>query len=427
MFKLAELFVAIKAEDGPYQKSIGAIKGGLTTMASTLGSQIGGAFLSIAGGPIGLATSAVTGLLGTLNESSEEGKGAIDELASSFTGVLKPEIEGLKSLFQSSIEPIKAYVASLGETFTGFVEVVKETFDENSETFARFALAAYNVFDTLKIGVMSGVEYFQKIRATWVPIINEAIASLQRLPAAILAAFGSENVEAAKEWGAAIQTWVIEKVEQAGLVIRNWPTYMEIATIKIYEKIINIGEYFSALLVNAQRVGEYLANNWRALAVDAFNAVGQAIKNLGENLANLSQALIHFVQNPTGGFEFAWKPLLDGFKATADKLPEMIKAKLTALDITPQLDAIAAAEASRKKPAEAAAKKTKAVAEEVAASGDKFKSQSIGVAEFASKLREGIFSDKDDTPKKTLAASERTAAAAEETAKNTAKKPGLGP
>ena len=161
--------------------------------------------------------------------------------------------------------------------------------------------------------------------------------------------------------------------------------------------------------------------------VDAASAIGTAFMNLGENIGRLSESIVKFVQNPTKGFQFAWKPLLDGFEATADKLPEMIKAKLTTLDITPQLDAIAAAEANRKKPAEAAAKKTKAVAEEVAASGDKFKSQSIGVAEFASKLREGIFSDKDDTPKKTLAASERTATAAEQTAKNTAKKPGLGP
>ena len=210
-------------------------------------------------------------------------------------------------------------------------------------------------------------------------------------------------------------------------------TFMEIATIKIYEKIINIGEYFSALSSStpsawASTSPAILA---RMIAVDAFNAVGQAIRNSGrQSWCNLSKALIAFVQNPTGGFQFAWKPLLDGFKATADKLPEMIKAKLTTLDITPQLNAIAAAEVNRKKPAAKAAEKAKADAAEAtaeAAGGDKFKSQTIGVAEFASKLREGIFSDKDDTPKKTLAASERTAAAAEETAKNTAKKPGLGP
>ncbi len=142
--------------------------------------------------------------------------------------------------------------------------------------------------------------------------------------------------------------------------------------------------------------------------------------NLVTNLTTAWQAFLDFLT--TGKFKFDWKPLLDGFVATAAQLPELIKPELTSLqsEIDTVAGRIADREGARAAAAVSKAKATKAVADQAATLAGKkdkeFKSEASGLSEFAGKLRDSIFSAKDNDAKKQLAATERTAKAAEETA-----------
>jgi hypothetical protein len=185
--------------------------------------------------------------------------------------------------------------------------------------------------------------------------------------------------------------------------IRNLPELVDLGTIVITEKLMNIGETFVALGENARNFGLYLAGNWKQLAVDAVNAVGVAFLNLGLNIAKLSEALQSFAANPLGGFNFDWTPLLEGFKATADELPAIVLPKFVDMqdDIKDRMNAIlkdmfrapeqaapgggAPAEAAQAAAKRAAAKQTKGPEE-------------LSLADAARKLRA-----KDDTGIRQLA------------------------
>lgn len=176
-------------------------------------------------------------------------------------------------------------------------------------------------------------------------------------------------------------------------IIRNLPELVDLGTLVITEKLMNIGETFVAVGENARNFGSYLAGNWKQLAVDAVTAVGTAFLNLGLNLAKLSDALQSFAANPLGGFEFDWTPLLEGFKATADELPALVLPKFTDLqgEIGERMKAIVAdmfrapeqAVAGGGAPAEAAAAGAAGKAPKA------FKPEDLSLADAARKLRGG--------------------------------------
>jgi hypothetical protein len=118
-------------------------------------------------------------------------------------------------------------------------------------------------------------------------------------------------------------------MERVAVGIRNWPDVWELAKLAVQEKLINIGEYLAVFPINLGLIADYIANNWTNLLIDAFNAVGSTIHNLGTNIGNLFVATQNFLAGQ--GWDFEWTPLLDGFQATAEKLPELIKPELTSL------------------------------------------------------------------------------------------------
>jgi hypothetical protein len=154
--------------------------------------------------------------------------------------------------------------------------------------------------------------------------------------------------------------------------------------------------------------------------VDGINIVVTAFKNFGSFLADLGRSIAEWFKDPTKGFKMPeWKGLLEGFKATADKMPELMKPVWT--DMSDEMNALfdqidkrdAAHTKHRFKLAEAAEK------EAAKAAPGAFKSETMGVAEYLSKLQTSVYSDKDDSAKTTAKNTERTAKAAEETARNT--------
>ncbi len=224
--------------------------------------------------------------------------------------------------------------------------------------------------------------------------------------------------ESLKASFSAFSDGVVATVQTIGIVWRNLGDEWQIVTIKAREMGLNIMEIVGTIPANLAIVGEYIANNWVKLLADGFTAAGTVFTNLVTNLTSAWQAFLTFIS--TGEFKFDWKPLLDGFTATAAKLPELVKPQLTSLQS--EIDAVAGRIADREGARAAAAadkaKATKGVANATAAAAAKkaseFKSETLGSADFASKLRESVFSKADDTEKRQLAAQERIAKATEE-------------
>ena len=211
------------------------------------------------------------------------------------------------------------YLKSLVDMVTSN-EIVVAAFN----TLKEYGTAA---IENIVIAVENGVEMFKMMGSAILEAGQGAIIILNDMYTSIQKTFGIDGTKALTGWGEAIQTWVIDKVELAGIFIRNVPSFFEIAYLKSKETIINIGEVMMTIPENAAIIGTYIANNWTKLMADAFNAVGTAFYNLGKNIKNIWQAVLDFIK--TGKFDVNLTPLLEGFKATADKVPELIKPNLT--------------------------------------------------------------------------------------------------
>jgi hypothetical protein len=402
VFKLAEMFVEIKGQDDPLKATIEKLKASSTGLATSLGSSISGAF-SAAMGPIGLVWKAVEGLLSLVDKEGE----SVTQLGEYWTEAITP----IKEL-------LTGVVTSVTDWANGVVKMIKGS-EQVTSAFEMLDDYASAAFESIRVAIDRGTEVFKVFWAAAQETFTGTVIILGQVYEAIMKAFGNSAVGAITSWGTVIQEWVVDKIQLVGLFVRNWPDFFEIAYIKIKQSIINVGEVMMTIPANAQIVGNYLANNWVKLVVDAFTAVGTAFSNLGTNLKNVWEAFLEFLKS--GKFEVNFKPLLDGFVATADKLPELVKPKLTSLadDIAKINDRIAAREAAltkhpgKKTPAEVAA----AAANAAAGPDQGFKTETFGVAEFANKIRAGILNkDSDDKVAKQLLAAERTAKATEKLA-----------
>jgi phage-related protein len=378
MFKLSELFVEISAKDKPFQDSIAGLKGKVGGIASSLGSGIGSAIttaLSTINPLLGATTALFSKLFGEVEEGNEE----IAAVGSYFTEAFGP----IKDLLGDLVTSVATWAAESS--------VVQSAFEKVKNVVA-------DMTENLKIAIDRGVEVFNTLKDAAVAAFT-AVSDDATLAGSVLSTVFAPAIAQAQEFASVIQNQVVSAIKTVGVAIRNWPEVMALVWIELKEKIINIGEIMQTIPANARIIGEYLANNWRQLIVDAVTAVGTAFKNLGENLGRLGYAIVQFIKNPAGGFEFEWTPLLDGFKATAAKLPELIKPELTRLTeeraavmgriAANELRGFKAHEAAKKKIEDEAATETK----------DKFRATSLGVAEYSRRLQEQILSPKDDTQK----------------------------
>ncbi len=289
-------------------------------------------------------------------------------------------------------------VNAAAATLNGWLSSLNAVASGGNEVFARISGWA-NTGKSLFMDLGSG--------------LSDAFA---RVRPALDSAFGGDSLGVMTGWASQASATIGGFVDGLGLMFRNLPDFLEIAAISMHEKFINIGEWIGALMENASILGGYFAGNWRALMVDALNAVGTGLRNLIDNLMNLGAAVVEWLQDPTKEFDFNWKPLLDGFEATAAALPELAKPHLTSLQdqIDAKLAAIGEKEAKR---VEAMAKKSDADVKAASpmkgegtptptkpgdAKKDEFKSESFSGAEFARKLQAGLNGGTDKTPQKQL-------------------------
>ena len=500
MFKLAELFVSLKAEDSVLQKQLSGVKTQLTGMGVAIGTAAG----NLAASAIAAASSALTGfiskgIVGASNlgesmskvetifgESSKVIIGLADELAekyglsrqsiidagsaiglvgkaaglsqqaaanmgeqlsrlaadaASFYNVPLDEALGkIRSGLVGESEPLRAFGILLSEDAVAAEAVAlklakstKEVSDQ-AKVMARQSLIVKGLGDaTGDLGRTqdSTANQWRKLTGS---IENAAISIGESLAPAVNAVINALTgmtgqigsfIESSKS---SIESWAQSFANAIKYGTDSWDTFiagLAIASLKVEEFAANTIAVISVIPENLSRIGSYIAGNWRELIVDAVSAVGTAFRNLGDNLANLGSAIVAFLKDPTKGFQFNWKPLLEGFKATAGELPEMLKPALVSMDgaiaavgedlnkkITDRAKAAQAAAAN--KPAATA----QAVANQTAKKAAEFKSETSDVASFALKLREGIFGqDRNEVPKQQLEEQRKTTMAAMDIAK----------
>lgn len=182
------------------------------------------------------------------------------------------------------------------------------------------------------------------------PAINSGTMAFNDFLATIVEVFEA-NKPLIMGWGESVK-FVMDVV---GGLVRNSGSAWEIFRLKTYEAMANAGAYLEAFAANIPVLAGYIGRNWYQLIVDGLNAAKAAFLNFFANVQALGTALGTWLADPTQGFKVDWTPLLDGFKATAEKLPELIKPSL--IDVGAQVqaewDKIQANEDKRRKGIEA--------------------------------------------------------------------------
>lgn len=156
------------------------------------------------------------------------------------------------------------------------------------------------------------------------PVVNTGIGVIGQLVGKAGAAFENN-----KGMITAVMDAIVDKIDFVSAVVSNFPAAFEVARLKILEVMTNVGEYFAVLGPNAIVVAKYIGDNWLLLIGDAFDATLTGLKNLWSNWQAIGTAIGEWFANPAGGFHVNWTPLLDGFKATAEKFPTLLKPALT--------------------------------------------------------------------------------------------------
>lgn len=135
------------------------------------------------------------------------------------------------------------------------------------------------------------------------------------------------NADGINTWAQEIGGWL----SAVGVMFRNWGITTEIVSVTIGGYLTNIEEWFAWVMGAIGQYGEWFANNWTRVIHDALNAVWTIFQNVFTNIKNLVKASWDYITNPAGGFNFQPTGILDGFKATMDKLPEIAGPALSSV------------------------------------------------------------------------------------------------
>jgi hypothetical protein len=125
--------------------------------------------------------------------------------------------------------------------------------------------------------------------------------------------------------GEAIYSHVVPAFQQAIAYVTNWRAYAEIGILKVELAFVQFGNTVAHVLTETlPAYMEWFGNNWRALFTDLVSFTQTVFANLGENIGSAMEAIWEYIAS--GGatsLSLSWTPLLEGFKATAEALPQV--------------------------------------------------------------------------------------------------------
>lgn len=471
MFKLASLFVDIKADQAPLDKALSGVRSGLSSASVAVGTFVGNIATGLARAASSFAGVAFTKTIqsaSALNESLSKTGTIFGDSAQAVIGQTEQMADkfGLsKQAMLDSQSVLGLFAKGAGQSAEGAAD-----FSNKMTKLAADAMSFYNVpFEEALQKIQSGLSgESEPLRAFGVFLNEDAVAAealslglsktgkdlddgakvmaraslitkgLASASGDLERTFDGTENQSRRFWGSldnlaqsigasllpAFNSLLAAGNTMVDALARGWrnlPEYFTIARIRIAEGIQNLIAWFQVLPENVGRIAAWIGKNWYELIVDGINASITAFKNFGANLQNLGEAIGQWFADPTAGFNFEWKPLLEGFKATADALPEMVKPAFVSMQA--EIDAVGQRIADRE---QARAQKVVATAQAAATTAQKttedakkkddFKSELLGSADFAARLRSAILGDKDETAKKQLETQKQIAASTAATA-----------
>ena len=246
------------------------------------------------------------------------------------------------------------------------------------------------------------------IGTSLLPIVNKALSLFSQFTGFVGRAFEANK--------ATFESWVdriVWGMELAGSVFRNWSATVEVVRLSVFQSLSNIGEYFAVLGPNIATVGAYIARNFWGFIRDGFNLVIAGIGNISTNFQKLGKAAGEFFTGDLKAFDnIQWTGLTEGFKATVEKFPELLKPVVhdmsdeMAKAFAPILDDVAA---RTKKVVPQPIKKGVAVDLPEHQEDKKAGNGRIGdLASFANSLQEAV-AGKDKAARETAAATKQSA------------------
>jgi hypothetical protein len=128
-------------------------------------------------------------------------------------------------------------------------------------------------------------------------------------------------------WNTAF-AWIKNAFQVAGFVFRNFDDLATLGLLMATLAIVKFANDVKYWFTDAIPVYiKWLSENWVNIFVDMGMAILTILINLGKNLRDFFSAVVSWVKGD--GFNFEWTGLLDGFKATTDKLPDIAKRQMT--------------------------------------------------------------------------------------------------
>lgn len=207
-------------------------------------------------------------------------------------------LDGLKNRFGGAAE-------AMGKTFRGQLRRFWEALNDVAEIVGAKLLP-----------------YLQRL-TEWV--ITEGIPKLQEWVTTLIEAAKPvmEYLTPAFEWFESTVSWVFNS---AIYYAKNWRLVIDKVVLEaIVSWNIFLDTTTHIFTVAIPRIWDWFANNWVNMFVDMATATGTVLDNLYKNVTDFFSNLWDYIMS--GGqqdWSYAWTPLLDGFKATTEQIPDLI-------------------------------------------------------------------------------------------------------
>jgi hypothetical protein len=300
--------------------------------------------LSLASGFGAMAQGAGYGEAASASLANRLTKMAID-LSSSVNIPLEEAGQKIRSALAGEAEPLRQFGANITETNVkayalshGIASSAKAMTDQQ-KVAARAALimeglgyaqgdiertagSAANQFRAAGGGIQ---EFGIRLGQVLLPAITAGTEAFNELLGAVL--------DATEGSSGTIESWaskVASAMGTVGMIVRNRGDFFHILQLRVGEFAENAIRWIGVLPENFGAVLSWIGRNWFNMLKDMANFVVVVFSNIVENAQNFGVAVWDAIQGR--GFQFTWKPLLDGFQAATEQLPELIKPALISVD-----------------------------------------------------------------------------------------------
>jgi tape measure domain-containing protein len=276
------------------------------------------------------AIAAVASMFDGLGGRVAVALGTVREMFASVFGRLRevfgPILEQIMPLLAGWWEGIKdAAVATwegLKSLFSGLATALKQVLTSAQEFINWIGPILQQAWQTSVALITAGIELIGSWFATlaeWIAAAWNAVTEgTKRAIDWILGLFGATTDT--------VQSTVVEWLANLQFFAENWRLYFQLAWEHVKLFFQNLPEYAKTAFANAVELVRWFADNWRDILQTAFNFVKTMFMNLTENLKRLWDALVDFMMGR--GFNFEWKPLLDGFENTIKEMPKLMEANV---------------------------------------------------------------------------------------------------